>query len=95
MKEYNEVLDVMPDYFTSNMFVNKLRKLGVPKNIIQGQNHVGFLMTQCERVTNRTWQKINQETLEPSDEVLEQNCIEFLKLRGYKIMRQVSQYEEV
>jgi len=77
-EEYNIVLGEMPIEFSTNMFIDQLRKLGVSDKTIELQHHIGFLLTNCDRISNRLFRKKTINTLN------ENMVIEFLNIEGFK-----------
>jgi len=78
IEEYSIVLGEMPVEFSTNMFIDQLRKLGVSDKTIELQHHIGFLLTNCDRISNRLFRK------KTTNSINENIVIEFLKYAGYK-----------
>ena len=87
----------MPNMFTSNEFTQRAILNGLPrprKNC--GLGEFIELHAVNEYRGSKTWNK--KQVIKHDIEVLELNeksCIDFLKLKGYKILKPINQFEEV
>jgi hypothetical protein len=95
---FNQVLDKMKYQFSSKEFNTYAKKIGVTDYEIQVERHFKFLLQVCDRIGRSTWRKKNAKTetlfnpvpiieakgLPMSDEQM----IQHLKNKGYKILRQ-------
>jgi hypothetical protein len=93
-----EVFDEMPFQFTSNAFTRKAALHGITKSPHQGFGD--FLRKYAKNDPNytRTWtKKTNNNRTEPKKEtqITEEYAIQFLKARGYKIFKTVSELKEI
>jgi hypothetical protein len=107
MELFDQILKEMPNDFTTNMFVKKMREKNISESIIRNQRHIPFLTSKCERYTRNTFAKKYQRTtlFEPDiqvgkveykkTELTESSCVEFLKSKGYKILQPITEYKEL
>lgn len=106
MEIFNQILKEMPNEFTTNMFVKSMRQKNISESIIKNQRHIPFLTSKCERFTRNTFGKKYQRDLlfESSTEskieykknnMDEKDAIEFLKSKGYKILKPITEYQEL
>lgn len=104
IKEYQIALDEMPSEFSTNIFIDVLRKLNVHRTVITGQQHVKFLENRCNRLTKRTFSKKSENTssFTPTNDFKTENhsneiesAIAILKNHGYKILKPITNYEEL
>ena len=97
----NNILAKMPNHFSSNQFSRTGKKMGLSKISITNGIISLFLNATCERGdTLRTWYKIKEEPrysipVANRTELTLVECIEFLKAHGYKVLKPVSNWEEV
>jgi hypothetical protein len=97
--DFKNVLQTMPQVFTSNTFTNKCRTLGVPEILLSSNttHRAKFLLKNCRRLgssNSKTWQrkkyiKPNITHIERKIDLNEEKCIEFLKNKGYKIYKTI------
>lgn len=90
MEIFREVLNKMPVQFSTNQFIDKLRKLKVDEYIIKNEHHVGYLKKHCYSISKRTYvKKENNQSSNNKTELhlTEEICIQFLKEKGYKILK--------
>ena len=100
----DKTLDEMPQSFSSNVFGKIAIKNGVAKCFIENRYVLNYLRANANRGSSkRTWYKKTQgktsiktpiKTQEPY-QLNETKCIEFLKERGYKIMKPVNEWKEI
>jgi hypothetical protein len=96
--EVNEILEKtlerMPFSFTSNQFAIKGKKFGLKQIDINSGVISAFLKVKCNRGdTLRSWVK-NEKIYVVEDTNL-QSAIKLLKKNGFKVLKQVTQFEEV
>jgi len=89
-----DVLNSMDTEFTSHEFGIAAKDLGISKRVLRDQPV--FLKKHCIHKSRFIWQKksagvtpIEQESSSVSDAIV------LLKMRGYKISRPVTKYEEL
>jgi hypothetical protein len=108
MELFDQILKEMPIEFTTNLFVKKMRERNISESIIRNQRHIPFLTSKCERYSRNTFAKKyqrnnlfeNQNIVEKieynkSATLTENQCIEFLKSKGYKILQPITEYKEL
>lgn len=102
MKILEKTFDQMPRMFTSNAFNSQAVKNGYPKHLLKNNGLAWFLHKYADndRERSKTWVKRNTDpiyTHEISKEFKFKNVdemIAFLKSKGYKIMKPVSDWVE-
>ena len=89
MEQFRIALEQMPHRFSTNQFIEKLRKMNVDEYIIKNEHHVDFLKKRCGSLSKRTYYKINQPEVKTAEitELTDDMCIKFLKSKGYKILK--------
>ena len=81
-----EVLNEMPFNFSGKQFVNACRAANISEEIINKGLSTSFLQMNADIIPGtRSWQK--KIEVEVTDSTREQECIEFLKAKGYKIAK--------
>ena len=99
MEMLTKALDEMPKKFTSHEFYKTLEGMGYPTHQAVDRNRLReFLLGYCNHLSKFIWEKIptRQQELsfnEPTMRELE--SIEYLKSRGYKIMKPQTEYVEL
>lgn len=97
----NNILAKMPNHFSSNQFSKTGKKMGLSKISVSNGIISLFLNATCERGdTLRTWYKIKEQIIASNEismrkEFTISEAIAFLKSHGYKILKPVSNWEEV
>lgn len=93
MEIYQRVLSTMPQMFSTNEYLDRLKKVASdPKDVISGK-HIEFIKSECRKVSNRTYVKRQKEvqleiSTEANQPVLnEQNAAELLKSLNYKVFK--------
>lgn len=83
------VFNSMPDQFTSNLFCNEIRKLGVSQNDINAGITSNYLSKRVKKLTLRTYVKKHKfdTTSKPNNDFNIVVAIEGLKKLGYKILK--------
>jgi hypothetical protein len=110
MNELDLALEKMPITFSSNKFSKKCQQLGLNKELIPSGVLNRYLHKNCEQLgSRRTWMKkpilnnTRQLTINTSNSSIntnnsstnEQQAIELLKSLGYRITKQVIEWQEV
>lgn len=98
----HKTFDQMPNVFTSNFFNATAVKNGYPKSLLKhnGLAHFLHLYSTNDKVNTKTWTK-NDTTIVTKNKKEhyifnnEQEIIEFLKSKGFKIMKPVSEWVEL
>lgn len=92
-------LDMMRDSFTVHEIIKEMRDLGMPERCFKNNYYFVFLKGKTKRIGRYSFQKITSQDYSPvqiiKEELNESECINYLKGLGYKIMRSVTNYEEV
>lgn len=106
----NLALESVPNEFSIYEFCNRLRDFSYDDRKIHNASYLAFLGSRCTNIGSRTWLKntiksdntklsinaaIAANELHKQPELNESDCINYLKGLGYKIMRSVTNYEEV
>lgn len=92
-------LEKMPNVFSSNQFSKKSKGLGYPIELIRNGNLAVFLHGHCIQLdTRRMWQKkeagIKKAAAIKNTGNVEQ-AIALLKSLGYKLSKQVVEWQEI
>lgn len=100
---YVKALRIMPKNFTSHYFTKKLRELGVDEYELQNDYYYDFLSGTCLKVRKAHWQKkrkprtpkakytwesISVEAQPVAVAMTEEQMVEHLKSKGYKVLIQ-------
>jgi hypothetical protein len=94
---YFKALDRMPASFSSHVFMDRLRLFKISEKEIKSGRVIQFLLQNCKRQNRSSWSKktdsnqimITQEVIQaPMRNLNEQEMIEHLKGKGYKILKQ-------
>jgi hypothetical protein len=94
---YFKALDRMPASFSSHVFMDRLRLFKISEKEIKSGRVIQFLLQNCNRQNRSSWSKktdsnqimITQEVIQaPTKNLNEQEMIEHLKGKGYKILKQ-------
>ena len=92
----------MPSIFTSNAFNQQAVKNGYPKRLLKNNGLAWFLHKHADndKVRTKTWikrtNKVNNDNREESYYFSNlQEIIDFVKSKGYKVMKPVSEWIEV
>tara|TARA_R110000822_G_scaffold23308_6_gene72258 strand:- start:767 stop:1057 length:291 start_codon:yes stop_codon:yes gene_type:complete len=85
----------MPDVFTSNYFSDRAVDNGYPRKLLKNKI-AAFLRRHSfnEYPQSKTWHKIDKVS-KPVEVIGEAEMITYLKTKGYKIMKPITQYEEL
>lgn len=87
----------MPNSFTSNEFNKRAIKNGYPSKLLKRKGLAGFIRRYADNayVGSKTWLKRDKtKKIISENEMSENEMIEYLKSKGYKIMRQVNDWVE-
>lgn len=93
-----KAFNAMPNQFTGDMFVAKLKDLGMkPKSIkYYEKRRTLFYRNNTIKVNRRTYEKRNLFSQNsPKSESEEEKAIELLKSKGYKILKPVTEFQEI
>jgi len=98
MEILEKVMEKMPTHFSSNEFVKKAVKLGLANVYRTNGTIIRFLHKNAIQTTSRKmWMKRDdpkeQSRISFDDEIL--RAIDLLKSKGYKIMKPVSEWQEL
>ena len=91
----NQLLKAMEevgDTFSTIELFRIMRNNGCPKAWLENNRMMPFLKEVSNQVSKKCWQKIPSEV---ADENFEMECIDYLKQKGYKIMKPVQEYVEL
>jgi hypothetical protein len=101
MEVYQRVLSSMPQMFSTNQYLERLKRVANSQDDVSGGKHIKFIKKECHRVSNRTYMKIPKEVqlvLEPrvEEKILnEQNATDLLKSLGYKVLKPIKDWVEI
>jgi hypothetical protein len=90
-----EVLNQMPEIFSSNQFVRSCRKKQIHEQIIHSGMIAKFLKNHASKYgsSKRMW--IKRATEINVIDFKEQECIDYLKSKGFKVMKPVNKFVEI
>lgn len=88
MEELFKALDEMPNKFSSTEFCKKAREFGITTRQVQDAVCSKFLKQNAIHVEKRTYTKIK-------DKSHLEKCIDYLKSKGYKVLKPVTEYKEL
>ena len=100
MELFEQVLKEMPFEFSTTLFIRKLRERNVSQRVIDSQTHLRFLKSKCDKITRNTFARRSEKSqliFETSqiNELTEETCIKFLKSKGYKIYKPITEFKEL
>jgi hypothetical protein len=99
MEIYQRVLSTMPQIFSTNEYLQSLKKTATSPADVNRSKYLSFIKKECRKVSNRTYVKPreSQLTLEPVNQqvITEAMAVELLKNLGYKLMKPVKDWVEV
>ena len=103
MEILQKALNEMPDKFTSNQFIKVALKYGISEKLIRYNGIPKFLRKHVKKTGLRLWEKkqVTQRNILHSpfmtiDQIWsEESSIQFLKSKGYKIMKPTTGWEEI
>jgi len=86
-------LKQMETTFSSNTFIGKAYLLGLKNNKLNKRVVREYLIANCTQLsTTRMW---TRKQLKKSVQLNDVSCIAYLKSRGYKILKPVTEYHEL
>ncbi len=93
---FQKAFEAMPQKFTGDMFVAKLRKLGLSADEIKYYEYrrVAFYKKNCTSSGKRSYEKRNLFN-NATPEYNLQSCIAFIKKAGYKVYKPTTTFEEI
>ena len=90
MESLLRALNDMPTQFSSNEFSRKAKKYGLTPRQVQDGVCAQFLHKNCTQMdTKRTWSKAKLT----DDDI--SRAISLLKSKGYKVLKPVTEYQEL
>ena len=93
MHQLDLALEKMPMTFSSNKYSKKCQQLGIEKELIAAGTLGRYLHKNCEQLdSKRTWRK-KAAIIKPANNV--EQAIALLKSLGYKITKQVIEWQEI
>lgn len=99
MEIYQRVLRTMPQIFSTNEYLESLKKTATSPADVNRSKYLSFIKKECRKVSNRTYvkPKETQLTLDPVNQpvITEETAVEFLKKLGYKILKPVNEWVEI
>jgi hypothetical protein len=102
MEIYERVLSTMPQMFSTNQYLVRLKRVATSQDDVSGGKHIKFIKNECHRVSNRTYMKRPKPVqLELEQQVVEQpvlnehNATELLKSLGYKVLKPIKDWVEI
>jgi hypothetical protein len=95
-KQYSDMLLKslvdMPDLFSSVQLGRSARKQGFPQILVSTGKLNAWLTERCDNQSKFMWAKRKAAPTTPTpapDDVFLEECIKYLKERGYKVQKQV------
>jgi len=100
MEIYQRVLSNMPQIFSTNEYLQSLKKTATSPSDVNRSKYLSFIKKECRKVSNRTYVKKPKEsqlTLEPVNQpvITEEMAVELLKNLGYKVLKPVKDWVEI
>lgn len=99
MEIYQRVLKTMPQIFSTNEYLESLKKTATSPADVNRSKYLSFIKKECRKVSNRTYvkPKETQLTLEPVNQpvITEETAVEFLKNLGYKVLKPIKDWVEI
>jgi hypothetical protein len=100
MNVLDRVLAEMPNEFTSHWFNDMARKMGVNQRFIKSEGTQKYLYKTCEHTSRYRWEKKvnNRENLKftkPVNSDIDQAILLLKSTNDYKIMKRVSDWNEI
>jgi hypothetical protein len=85
----------MPNEFTSNEFTRKLRKNKYDNRLIVSHVNTQYLHQHAIHVSKRQWKKLDAriDTSVSIDKI--QEAIDLIKSQGFRVMKQVTDWQEI
>ena len=94
MQLFEQILNEMPQQFSTELFIEKMRERNVNQNYIQSGHHVKYLKSKCQMLSKRMYSKSFLEQPQ-KPQLTEESCIRFLKSKGYKILKPITEFKEI
>ena len=89
-----KAFEAMPNQFTGDMFVAKLRELGMKKIKYYEKQRTLFYRKMTIKVNRRTYEKRNLfNQVKPNSEL--EKAIELIKSHGLKVLKPVTEFKEL
>jgi hypothetical protein len=100
MEIYQRVLGNMPQVFSTNEYLQSLKREASSPNDVNRSKYLSFIKKECRKVSNRTYIKRPKEVqlyLEPINQtvITEDMAVELLKNLGYKVLKPVKDWVEI
>lgn len=99
MEIYHRVLRTMPQIFSTNEYLESLKKTATSPEDVNRSKYLSFIKKECRKVSNRTYvkPKETQLSLEPVNQpvITEETAIELLKRLGYKVLKPTNEWVEI
>ncbi len=89
-----KTMNEMPKSFTSHEFNKRAIKNGYPAKSLKGKGLASFIRRYADNAYegSKTW--IKRDETKTTDTISELEMIEYLKSKGYKIMKPVNEWVE-
>jgi hypothetical protein len=85
----------MPNEFTSNEFTKKLRKNRYDNRLIANHDNVKYLQQHAIQLSLRRWKKLNVRIDTNVNINKIQEAIDLIKSQGLRVMKQVTDWQEI
>ena len=100
MEIYQRVLSTMPQIFSTNEYLQSLKKEASSPTDVNRTKYLSFIKKECRKVSNRTYVKKPKEvqlSLEPVSQpvITEDMAVELLKNLGYKVLKPIKDWVEI
>lgn len=100
MEIYQRVLSTMPQIFSTNEYLQSLKKEASSPSDVNRAKYLSFIKKECRKVSNRTYVKKPKEvqlSLEPISQpvITEDMAVELLKNLGYKVFKPIKDWVEI
>ena len=87
-------LNKMSEKFSSNEFASLIRQYGMTDKQIKNKVANKFLLQNCIQINRKSWAKKDNDSLF-SNKHQEEQAVLLLKSLGYKILKPVTEYQEL
>ena len=87
-------LNKMPEKFSSNEFASLIRQYGMTDRQIKNKVANKFLLQNCIQINRKSWAKKDNDSLF-ANRHQEEQAVLLLKSLGYKILKPVTEYQEL
>lgn len=101
MEVYQRVLSTMPQTFSTNQYLERLKTVSSNEQEVRSGKHVAFIKSECHKLSNRTYMKLPKqmqlmlESRVDQPVLNEQNAADLLKSLGYKLLKPVKDWVEI